>query len=280
MKKLISFLLLVFALTIFSNTVYAQVRYEDVIEKIHYTDGMSIDPTTGRTIEASREIGSSNPGLKVYIYGDFSETYTKRFFGDTFDYLKNKYPDARFLFRNAVFLGTDSGMQTGLIVTCLVRQSHFWDNLQNLINITDLSNPSFNNIDKDQFGNCLKDKNTKNEVNIEDNLTKYYGFNSLPTIVVQNAAKAQDYSVKVSGAQSKDIFDRAFQEAKDGDLTKKDLEDIKTKVTNLQQDVEKTQQDVKEVKQQQSFLSEQLDQIKQIMDRIIKNLQSLLGVRI
>lgn len=239
-------IILVLSLFIFlliPQVAHAQVRYEDVIEKIHYTDGMSYS-ANNQPVVVAKEIGSSNPTLKVYIYGDFSETYTKKFFDGTFEYLKNKYQDARFIFRNAVFLGTDNGMQTAFMVNCLATQNHFWDNVQSLINIADLNNPNFKNIDTNQFNDCVKNSNTKSGVNIENDLAKYYGFNSFPTIVIQNTAKPQDYSVKVSGAQSTDIFDRAFLEAKEGDLAKQDLEELKADVALLKEDVKQTKQEV------------------------------------
>lgn len=280
MKYILALILFISVYVLFSDTAFAQVKYEDVIEKIHYTDGMSYEPTTGRPAVVAKEIGSSSPVLKVYIYGDFSETYTKKFFSDTFDYLKNKYQDARFLFRNAVFMDIDEGMQVAATVNCLAEQNQFWDNINNLINTSDLNNPDFKNIDKNKFDSCRNSKNTKLGINIENDLKKYYGFNSVPTLIIQNALKPQDYVVKVSGAQSTDIFDRAFLEAKEGDLTKRDLEEIKAKVNNLQQDVEKTKQTIQQVQQKQSFLEEQISVLKQLIDKIIKNFQSLFGAKV
>ena len=268
MKNTVSIILLFLIFVSLSNTAHAQVRYEDVVEKIHYTDGMSYNPTTGQTAVISKEIGPSNPSFKVFIYGDFSTTYTKRFFSETFDYLKNKYQDAKFIFRNAVFLESDNGILTASMINCLAAQNNFWENIQNLISMTDLNNPNFRNVEMNQFNDCIKNPYTKFGVNIEDNLAKYYGFNSIPTMIIQNTSKPQDYSVKITGAQSTDIFDRAFLESKEGDLTKKDLEEIKADVKSLKQNVEK-------IEKRQNFLEEQIDQIKQAIDTIIKNIQAL-----
>lgn len=281
MKKI--FLCLIFLLLIVNvHTIYAQVKYEDVVEKIHYTHPNramgSHDP-----FDARKEIGAQNSLLKVYIWGDLNEKYTQKFFKEIFEPLRSKYgQEALFIYNHRAFLMQDNSIRAGMIAECAAKQGQFWDNVLPIIdNSSNLETYGYlRGTNSQELESCLKDPYTRIVIETSENDGKYFGFNSIPTLVIQNTQNPQGYSIKISGTQDLAIFDRAFLEAKEGDLTKKDLTDLKSKVSSLEANVQQAQGQIKEVKEQQSVLAQQIGKINELLQRILQNFRTLLGIKI
>lgn len=278
--------LLLFTFLFLVQPVNAQVRYEDVVEKIRYTHpNRMIGPeggTANQPFDAKKEIGPQNPVLKVYIWADLGERFTKKFFDEAFESLKNKYSqEALFIYNHRAFLMQDTSVRAGMIGECTAKQGQFWTNINPIMNNVDNldSLDYLQNVDRPEIEKCLKNPYTKSVIDISEEDGKYSGFNSIPTVVIQNIAKPQQYSIKVSGAQELSIFERAFLEAEEGDLNKKDLEEIKTKVTELQQDVQQTKEDVRQVKTEQSRLAQEIEKLKELIQSILEQIKSLFGVK-
>lgn len=267
LKVILSFLLLISLLSV--KDAYAQVQYEDVVEKIHYTHpnrGIgSHDP-----YDAKKQFGSTAPILKVYIWGDLGERFTKKFFTEVFPSLKDKYSnEALFIYNHRAFLMQDKSVQAGMLGECTARQGKFWENVNPILDNGDLGKLDYlKEVNIDQIKECLKDPYTKTVIEVSENDGKYFGFNGIPTTIVQNASKPLDYSVKVNGSQDLQIFERAFLEAKEGDLTKKELQDLKSEVSNLKEDVKQTQEDVKQTKQE-------VQGLRALIETILKQIQAL-----
>lgn len=277
LKKISLFTLSFFMMCcIFTSSAQAQVQYEDVVEKIHYTHPNMT--TGGQPFDAKKEIGSENPTLRVFIWADLGETFTKKFFDEAFEALEKKHSqDTQFIFVHRSFLMQNTSVRAGIIGECAAQQGQFWNNIRPITqNLNDLSNLGYlNNIDKTQMEKCIADPLTKNVITASEDSAKYVGINGIPTLIIQNVAKPQPYSVKVSGAQSLSIFERAFQEAKDGDLSKQEIEDLKTQMTVLKQNVQQTQMDVQEVKKEQSGIAQEIENLKKIVQSILDRLKSL-----
>lgn len=283
-KYIFIFCLFLSFFCILARPVDAQMNYEEVVEKIRYThprligsEGETLNQTSG----AKKEIGLQSPVLKVYIWADLGERFTKKFFDETFETLKNKYSqEALFIYNHRAFLMQDKSIRAGMIGECAAKQGQFWNNIDGIMKSLDNleSLDYLQNVNRGDIDKCLNDPYTKRIIEISEGDGKYLGFNGIPTVVIQNAVKPQQYSLKVSGAQDISIFERAFLEAKEGDLNKKELEEIKTKVKELQQDVQQTKEDVKEVKQEQSRLAQEIERLKGLIQSIIQRIQSLFGM--
>lgn len=242
--------------SLFANSVQAQVPYENVVEKIHYTH-INRGIGSRNPFDAKKEIGSPNPQLRIYIWADLGEPYTKKFFDVTFPILLSKYSnDVVFIYNHRTLFMQDKSVKAGMIGECAAEQRQFWPNINTITNNLDhLDDLTYlRDIDLEQIKKCLADPYTKSIVDISERDGQYFGFNGSPILVIQNVNNPQGYSIKVSGAQDISIFDQAIQEAKVGDLNKKDLEDVKSQVTQLRQDVA-------EVKSQQTNLAQKLDQL-------------------
>jgi hypothetical protein len=274
MKKLISISLVSVLLCVSTvGAARAEDTYGQYVEKIHFT---YMNRTMGShdPYDAKKEIGPSNSILKIYMWGDLSNRYTKKFFDETFEQLRNKYPNALFKYSHYATLMQDKPVQAGMIAECAANQDQFWENISPLMNNLDnLDSLNYlKNIDISKMKECLKDPYTKIVVRTSTDDAAYYGFNSTPMFVIQNTSKPNQYSIKLTGAQDFTVFDQAFTEALEGDLTKKDLEEIKTKVNTLQQDVNETKSKVQEVKKQQSVFEIQLNEIRNILKSILEKL--------
>lgn len=279
MKKILflSAVLFVF-LSIAVKPVNAQVRYEDVVEKIHYTDPQRRVGPDNHLLEAQKETGSSHPILKAYIFGDLNGPYTKKFFDDTFEKLVSTYSGTvLFIYKHSPFLGQDASVRAGMIGECTAAQGYFWDNIKPIMeHVSALDELDYlENVDQFKMQTCLDDPLTKNIVIASGDDAKLFGLNGNPIVVIQNAAKPEAYSIKVNGAQEYSIFERAFLEAEQGDLTKKQLEDLQIQVSALEQNVQQNKQDVKEVKTELSRLGIEFENLKQLVLSLFERLKQL-----
>lgn len=279
MRKTAILLLLIVLFSTARTSVWAQVRYEDVVEKIHYTH-----PRRGMgshdLYDARKELGPESAILRMYIWGDLGERFTKSFFTTTFPTLKSKYGDEMyFIYNHRAFLLMDKNVQAGMVGECAAQQGKFWDNIIPIVsNIENLGQLDYlQGVDNEKIRQCLADPYTKTVVHVSEEDGKYFGFNSVPTFVIQNTQNPQAYSLKISGAQDMAIFERAIAEAKDGDLTKKDLDTLEAKVANLEQDVKQTKEDVQTVKEKQNILVTEIEKIKELLQTILQRFSHLLG---
>ena len=273
------FLFIIASFFIFTKSGNAQVSYEDVVEKIRYTHIgrlVGLSPSEMVQYDAKKEMGSINPILKVYIWGDLSTVFTKKFFDEIFPILKNKYStEALFIYNHRAYLSQDISIKAGIIAECTAIQDQFWENISpitsHLDNLDSLD--YLQSVDKTKIEECVKNPRIKSIIEESEADGKYLGFNAIPTIVIQNITKPQQYAIKVTGAQDISIFERAFIEARDGDLSKKELQEIKVTVTQLQQDTNQIKHDVKELKTNQSFLSQEIEKLKMLIDSILKQMK-------
>lgn len=275
MKRLFVLLLLLLVFVSLAPTIFAQVAYEDVVEKIHYTYPRG--DVNGKSHEPGKELGAAHPRVKVYIWADLHETYTRQFFQTTFDDLKQRYAkEALFIYVPRAFLDAPESIEVGMIAECTAKQDMFWPNLKVIATKADgLKNFDYlQGVDKEKLKLCLTDSSIKFRVTQGESDAKSLGFNAIPVIVIQNVATPGPYSIKITGAQPLFIFTRAFAEAKGETITPTD--DMKTRVDTIKNDTDQIKKDVQEVKQKQSLLSQELEQIKQILASIFKSIHGLL----
>ncbi|EKD65149.1 MAG: hypothetical protein ACD_50C00175G0004 [uncultured bacterium] len=287
-KQIITLFLFLSGLYMLAGLASAQSDYSPFIEKIHYNHiSRGIGPHD--PYDAKKAIGSDNPTLIVYIWGDLNERYTKMFFDNIFETLKDKYSnEALFVYNHRAFLMQDRSIRAGMIGECVAQEGQFWNNIKGITNNLDNldSLDYLENIDRGKIESCLNDPYTKTVIEVSENDGKFLGFNTIPTIVIKNIAKPQQYSIKVMGAQNISVFERAFLEAKEGDLSNTDLVEVKEKVTDLEQDVQKTKEDVEEtkedveeIKEEQSRLAQEIEKLRGLIQSIIEKIQNFFGIR-
>ena len=278
MKKII-FLLPIFIAILIPQPVHAQVKYEDVVEKIHYAHPNRF--INEKPYDAVKQVGSKNPLINVYIWADLTDTYTQRFFKESFDTLKSKYGDkALFIYNHRTLFNTEKSIRAAIISECTAQQNNFWENITPIIDnsesLTSLNKLDYlKNINKEQLQTCIDNPNTKSTVEISDQDGQYFGFNSVPLFIIQNASKPQEFSIKIIGAQDQEIWDKSFLEAEQGDLTNKKVEDLSNKVNVLEQKLEQSQQALNETQKKVSLLEGIVNNLQNTIKSITEKIQSL-----
>lgn len=269
MKKILFFITFFSLFGAFSSQVHAQVAYESVTEKIHYTfPDRKTQNQKGEWIPQSTLISteSSNPKIKIYFYGDLTRPYTQQFFRQTFEPLRRKYQsDVQFIFQNHAFFDRDGkSIRAGMIGQCAAEQQQFWPNAVNIgvyqDNLKDYSYLS--NLDVDLLKKCLNDPRTEGTVRIQDGDAQLFGFNGDPTFIIQNPAKPQDYAVKLFGAQDISLFDQAIKEELGYNPDKERIIELQLQIASLSASLSASEQKV-------SFLESQVFSLQKIINSVL-----------
>ncbi len=183
----------------------------DNFEKITYTDPNR--QSNGHPLNAPKVTGSENPKVKVHIFADLTERYTKQFFNTTFNTLKEKHgQDTQFIFHHYPFLGMENAIKAGMVGECAAKQGQFWTNIQGIMDNTDAidSLDYLKSVKVEEIRKCLQDPEVKLAVTVGEEDAKYVGLNAVPSFIIQNAAHPEGLAIKILGAQDIGKFDRAI----------------------------------------------------------------------
>lgn len=275
MKLKIIILIFLSSFLISIRSVLAQTQFDTVNPyKESYVAG-----------ETPKITGSSNPSVKIHIYGDMLERFTQSFLNTTFPELKNKNSQVQFIFHHSIYLPwIDNSNKTRLNSECLAKQNQFWPNISNIQNNQDLVN-----IDQNQFKSCLDNSEVNSYVGSSGDQNMYFSSSSVPTFILQKTGT--ENAIRINGNQTIDVFASAIKRLTGDNISPQTTSipaitksRIGTSVIptfipsplntqpDLQSQIDELKNQVQETQKQQSYLSQQLEAFKKYITEIFKKL--------